>query len=198
MIKRRSITCCRTPFQQYRNKTGLIYLVAGEIDVLTMYEAGIQNAICWLSGESSVPSSLAGDLQRWGVSKVVYFTDRDETGRLSAEKVGRMLCEQSIEYTAIKLPDFLGDKGDINDLWKWFQFDEAAFVTEVGRLQTDLGAIMLHQPANTPCPPHLEDTTDQSPHRAARTSQSRSHLSSTSATGHLRRRSGLKKRSCLP
>ncbi len=89
-----------------------------------------------------------------------------------------MLCGQPIEYTAIELPEYLGDKGDINDLWKWHNFDTAEFVAEVENLQADLSAIMVHQAASTACPP-LEDTVDVAPQKSALARQSMSRLSST-------------------
>ncbi len=99
----------------------MIYLVAGEIDVLTMYEAGIQNVICWLSGERRCSIVPGGGSSTLGGVQVVYFTDRDETGPLSAEKVGRMLWGASMESARSSFR-ISGDKGDINNLWKWHEF----------------------------------------------------------------------------
>ena len=114
----------REAIQQYH---GLLYIASGEPDVLTFKSAGIDNVLCWF-GETSVPPDLAAFLHELGVSHVVNYPDRDHTGHKAAEKIAAALHDTDIQFHAAALPDYFGDKGDINLLWQHVKFDRDAFL----------------------------------------------------------------------
>ena len=106
---------------------GLVYIASGEPDVLAFKSAGIDNVLCWF-GETSVPPNLATFLRELGVQYVITYPDRDRTGYKAAEKIAAALQGSGIHLHAAALPDYLGDKGDINKLWQYVEFDRAAFI----------------------------------------------------------------------
>lgn len=101
---------------------GLVYIAAGEPDVLAYKSAGVHNVISWLNGEKSVPKDLASLCARLGITQIRFLVDRDSTGEASAQSVANALGNTSIVYTPYHLPEYLGSKGDINDLWRWTGF----------------------------------------------------------------------------
>lgn len=105
---------------------GLLYIAAGEVDVLTFMEAGANNVLACF-GEGSVPDTLAADLSGLGVTRVMYWPDRDDAGKLSAGKVRDLLSGSGNHLEIKQLPEAVGKKGDTNDLWQLLNFDSVAF-----------------------------------------------------------------------
>lgn len=106
---------------------GIVYIAAGEVDVLTYVSAGITNVFAWF-GETNVPRTLVQDLTEIGVKRAIYLPDRDRAGMTSAIKVRDSLAGSLIDFEARELPGSLGDKADTNDLWQKVEFDGDAFI----------------------------------------------------------------------
>lgn len=106
------------------NATGEVYRASGEPDVLAYWSAGIHNVLCWF-GEGNVPATVQDDLTSMGALTVKDYPDLDKTGQDSALKVVRML--PGFDVQVYKLPDELGDAGDINKLWITSKFDRDTF-----------------------------------------------------------------------
>lgn len=132
---------------------GHCYIAAGEPDTLVFRSAGKTNVISWLNGECSLPDDLVEMCQRLNILHLHYFVDRDQAGNTSAASTARHLQDSPIAFTAYWLPDYQGDGGDINDLWKWCRFDPAVFEHELSQIAHNAANILLHQPANTPPEP---------------------------------------------
>ena len=105
---------------------GTLFVAAGEVDVLTYISADLPNVIAWF-GETSIPRTLASDLEGLGVTHVIYLPDRDKTGFKSAVKLRDALRETTIHVDVRQLPATLGDKADTNDLWQAVDFCAQAF-----------------------------------------------------------------------
>ncbi len=112
--------------QSIRSDGGRVYIASGEPDVLAYHVAGYPNVLSWF-GEKSVPDTLREDLLHLGVREAIYYPDLDSSGLLSAQKVTRMLHGTQIDFRAYQLPAELGEKGDINRLWKSSGFDRILF-----------------------------------------------------------------------
>lgn len=121
-------------FSEVQAQNGTCYLAGGEPDVLAYHAAGIRNAICWLNGEGSPPATLAENLARMGVTRLVYAPDRDLAGMQSAAKVAKLLHGSGIELVLLELPGEVGSKQDINDLWLASDFVPAQFAERLRSL----------------------------------------------------------------
>jgi hypothetical protein len=106
---------------------GELILAAGEFDLLTFVEVGQRNVVTFAS-ENSVPQNLIEQLKAWGVTRVRYWPDADDAGRLSARKVADTLKGSGIEFIPYDLRDLVEAKGDTNDLWQVVNFDRDAFL----------------------------------------------------------------------
>ena len=95
--------------------------------MLAFKSADIDNVLCWF-GETSIPPNLVAFLGKLGVKHVVNYPDRDQTGGKAAEKIAAALHGSGIQFHAAALPDYLGDKSDINTLWQYVKFDREAFL----------------------------------------------------------------------
>lgn len=126
---------------------GILYIVEGEKDVLTMLAAGIPNVLTWVNGAKSIPKQLLDILQSLGVSQIIHIPDLDKPGEASAKKLAKLLRGQNIAYKAIKLPAELGQKGDINDLWKLCEFNPEQFWATLQKLVEE--SILIEQAANS-------------------------------------------------
>jgi len=131
--------------QAVRDAGGVLYLAAGEIDLLTFRAAGLNNVVSFF-GEALIPSGFVGWLDALGVAQLVTFPDRDDTGIKSAIKLRDALSGSGVHLEVLALPGDVGDKGDTNDLWQLVGFDSAAFVAA---LET---CARLDLPAPTPRP----------------------------------------------
>jgi Domain of unknown function (DUF927) len=153
---------------------GIIYLAAGEVDVLTYQSAGLKNTLAWLNGESSVPEDTAERLLALNVREVRYFVDRDATGENSAQILAVRLRGTPIELAAYRLPEYLGPKGDINDLWRWKKFDRASFIENLEGIRREETGLWLRQAANLPPkvkPPPASEQGQRSKRRGVGTTQ---------------------------
>lgn len=106
---------------------GIVHLVSGEPDVLTMRAAGYKHALCWFDGEKSVPDTLADDLALLGARMAYGYPDRDETGMEAAAIVWRRLQGSEVAYVPLALPKEIGTKYDLNRLWVDCHFDAPLF-----------------------------------------------------------------------
>lgn len=112
-------------------ETGEVYIASGEPDVLTYRAAGILNTLSFF-GEGNIPVTLAEDFAEMGITSVTYYIDRDRAGEKSARKVLALLDGKGFTVQIARVPDVLGDKGDINKLWQYCEFDEAKFASLLG------------------------------------------------------------------
>jgi hypothetical protein len=104
------------------------FVAAGEIDCITFHEAGYP-AVTFLAGESGVPSPKAiQKLLSSGIRNVCFAYDLDPTGRKGAIDVGKACALEGLQVSILALPDDLGEKGDVNDLWRRCGGDRAAFI----------------------------------------------------------------------
>eukprot|EP00668_Euglena_longa_P011666 GGOE01014077.1.p1 GENE.GGOE01014077.1~~GGOE01014077.1.p1 ORF type:complete len:437 (+),score=72.46 GGOE01014077.1:162-1313(+) len=99
---------------------GVLYVANGEPSTLAYRAAGLQNAVSFF-GETSIPTSLERDLQRWGVQLVVNFFDNDDEGLLGSQNLERRVRALGIAYHGAPLPVIRGtvwpQGADINDVW---------------------------------------------------------------------------------
>lgn len=120
--------------ESIQDADGTAYLVNGEPAVLAMNAAGLSNAFCYFNGEGSTPSDLAAFLKELGVTYLVHIPDKDNTGSNSVRKVAQLLMSTGIEYLAIRLPDHLPAKADVNDLWIDCEFAPDLFTNTITTL----------------------------------------------------------------
>src|SRR5574341_48629 len=92
------------------NANGILFLVGGEPDVLSMHTLGTYNCLSYL-GENNVPSILVDNLRTLGVKKVIHLPNTDAVGIRSAQKTRDKLAGSGIIYKALQLP-----VKDVNDL----------------------------------------------------------------------------------
>lgn len=114
-------------FQAIHRAGGIAYMVNGEPALLAMNEAGIENAITTTLSEISVPPNAVLMLQNLGIKRLLYISDRDRAGVQSAAKWQAHLTESGIDFTPLELPDLLGSKADVNDLWIDAAFNRQQF-----------------------------------------------------------------------
>ena len=107
--------------------TETIYIAAGEIDDITLLEAGY-DAVSFLAGEGTAPSTRAiHKLIEHGIRAAVFVYDVDKAGREGAPKVSEACVREGLQVHIVQLPDDLGEGGDINDLWIRCDGDREAF-----------------------------------------------------------------------
>lgn len=107
---------------------GVLYITAGEPDMLSMIAAGRRNVTSFF-GEQNIPQSLQQDLKKIGVSQVIYLADMDNTGIDAAAKLKAALGD--IPCDVKRLPPIVKD---VNDLWIECQFDKALFIDTIDNL----------------------------------------------------------------
>ncbi len=118
--------------------TETVYVAAGEVDCITLLEAGYP-AVSFLAGESSEPSARAiRKLVEHGIGAVCFVYDLDTAGEQGALKVGQACARESLQISILTLPDDLGGKGDVNDLWRRCQGDRDAFIRALEACPTTL------------------------------------------------------------
>jgi len=109
--------------------TETVHVAAGEIDCITLLEAGYP-AVSFLAGEGSEPSARAiRKLIEHGIRAVCLVYDLDDGGREGALKTGRSCAREGLPVHILTLPEDLGEGGDINDLWRRCAGDRDAFIT---------------------------------------------------------------------
>lgn len=95
----------------------LVYVCAGAPDVWVMTRAGFP-AISFLAGEGNMPNQRAlNKLTEAGIKEVYVIYDVDQMGQEASEKLAIELAQVGLAVTTIKLPEDLGEGGDLTDLW---------------------------------------------------------------------------------
>lgn len=105
---------------------GALIIAAGEIDLLTIIEAGHCNVIAIL-GETNIPSNIADIATKLGATHIDYWIDNDDTGRKSGRKLLDRLDGSRITANVYTLADHVPEKGDLNDIWRMVEQDAARF-----------------------------------------------------------------------
>jgi hypothetical protein len=106
----------------------IAYAAAGMIDCITFLESGYA-AVTFLAGEKSIPSPKAiHKLLASGIRSLCFVYDLDEAGRRGTVDVGRACAREGLQVSILTLPDDLGEKGDVNDLWRRCSGDRDAFI----------------------------------------------------------------------
>lgn len=113
--------------------TAGVWWVNGEPAVWVCFQAGIA-AVCGLFGEGRVPPGAATSLKAKSVRMVNVPPDSDSPGRKAALKVNAELERAGLEVRIRPLPDSLGDKADLCDLYKWLNGGDAKFVEALASL----------------------------------------------------------------
>ena len=103
--------------QSITENGGACWLVSGESDVWAMHSAGIHAVLSSGYTERTVPRDLAANLISLGVSLVSIAPDLDQTGKNWAQKVVDRLNGCGIEVDIRRLPETLGEKGDLGKAW---------------------------------------------------------------------------------
>lgn len=93
-----------------------IWLCEGEPDVWILHQEGIP-AISFTGGATHVPKNAAEQLLQAGVKRINVCYDRDPPGREGAQRVAEALGSQ-FDVVIRSLPERLGEKGDITDLYQ--------------------------------------------------------------------------------
>lgn len=112
--------------------TDLVYLVNGEPSVWVCWQAGIP-AVC-AYGEGNLPTEPLKRLQNLGVKAIRIVPDLDLAGEGSAARNGELIRDAGLEVSAARLPDYLGEKGDVADLYLWSKGDDKKFRAELQEL----------------------------------------------------------------
>ena len=97
---------------------GKVYIVEGEVDVLSLHTMGIRNVI-GIYGISNIPKDIAAIFDELAVTKFTYYADNDASGERGASNLRSLLHESDWtgegEYRKFAGPG-IPDKGDANDL----------------------------------------------------------------------------------
>ena len=118
--------------------TETVYVAAGEVDCITFHEVGYP-AVTFLAGENSIPTPKAiRKLLARGIRSLCFVYDLDEAGTKGAIDVGRACAREGLEVSILTLPDDLGEKGDVNDLWRRCHGDRDASIQALEACPTTL------------------------------------------------------------
>lgn len=96
---------------------GVCWYVSGEPDVWAMRSAGIPYAFSGFT-EKTISPQFADFLQSMGVMRLYIAPDLDKTGAAWAGKVAAALEGTGIELDCRRLPEELGEHGDIGKAWQ--------------------------------------------------------------------------------
>lgn len=109
------------------NSWGVLYITAGEPDMLSLIASGRRNVTSFF-GEQNIPDSIVKDLQRIGITQVIYLPDLDNTGIDAAQKLLDKL-DGVIPCDVKRLPGVWGlyNVKDANDLWRAVDFKADVF-----------------------------------------------------------------------
>ncbi len=109
-----------------------VYLVNGEPSVWVCWQAGIP-AVCAF-GEGNLHPDAVKRLADLGVGEVRILLDLDQAGEKSTLRDVEIIRDSELNVSAGQLPDYLGEKGDVADLYLWLKGDDAAFRKELEEL----------------------------------------------------------------
>ncbi len=135
-------------FEVIQASGGELHMVSGEPDLLTMVSAGITNVTCAF-GEKNI-TTLVDDLKEWGVKRLIYWRDRDQTGLEAAKTARDALLDSGIYFECRRLPGAHGSKYDLNNQWIDCSFDAAVFLAVL------VDSIVEELPVSPPAPPRQE------------------------------------------
>lgn len=108
--------------QNFSNEKGIVFVVGGEKDVLTMHSLGYE-AICF-SSETAVPSKeIVKEFYELEVTPVLLY-DCDDTGRKCANKISEKFNWAIADLSTILSEDKIGSIIDISDYIKEGQSKE--------------------------------------------------------------------------
>ncbi len=140
---------------------GALIIACGEPDTWTFLSVGYRNVISFF-GEKTIPPDLVKTLQRWGVTHILYYPDRDDTGRAAAEKLALMLVGSDIDLTIYELPETVNTQPvkDINDLYRALGCDPDLFRLQLESLPVDTSLAAVSMPLTSP---EAEATARSSP-----------------------------------
>ncbi len=102
-----------------------VWLVNGEPGVWVSYQAGIP-AVCGIYGEGQLPENAVQELKGNGVQAINIVPDLDAPGRKAAVKEYEAL-KASFTVRVRQLPDHLGEKADVCDLFLRYRGDAGGF-----------------------------------------------------------------------
>jgi len=122
-----------------RKRGGILHIVNGEPSVWAAAQEGVA-ATCMCIGEGQVPNrEMIEALKEQGFDSVAIVYDRDETGRKGALRVRRVLREAGIAARVLALPEWVGDKGDVDDLHRTVGEDLAGTLAGLPELPQEVG-----------------------------------------------------------
>jgi len=115
--------------------TGVLWVVGGEVAMMTMMEAGWSNVTAFF-GDTNVPETLVTDLKKMNVRTVKLVPDRDESGLAYAIHIRDLLVDSGITLMVYALPYPVTPKHgkDTNDLWIEKGCDRMEFTTTIYNL----------------------------------------------------------------
>ena len=102
------------------------WLVEGESDVWIMHQANLP-VFSFTGGAGSVPAIGVQKVAEASIGVVHIIYDRDQEGREGAWKVAREFDEAGVAYTVHELPESVGDKGDVTNLYNNLGGDDLKF-----------------------------------------------------------------------
>lgn len=99
--------------QNFSNDTILLFLVAGEKDVMTLHSLGFQ-AFCLNSESVLPPKRLTKSLYEDNISPIIMY-DRDEAGRKGAERISNKTGWEIADFTSVIPMDYRDKTKDVSD-----------------------------------------------------------------------------------
>lgn len=110
------------------SETETVYYVSGEPDLWIAWQAGLP-AVCHIFGEGKgkVPKDAADELKARGIKEVQVIADLDDTGRKQEREIISTFRGSDLVVKVLALPEYLGEGGDLNDLYLWLNKDDEAF-----------------------------------------------------------------------
>jgi hypothetical protein len=99
---------------------GVLYMSGGDMGTMSLMSAGLMNATNTF-GDSAIPATIAEDIRKLGVKRLVLLPDRDTSGQRWGAKIRDLMIPVGIEIEVDvrALPFDLKDKHgqDVNDWW---------------------------------------------------------------------------------
>ncbi len=111
-----------------------LFVVEGEPDAWLMHSLGLP-AVSLLRGAGGAVSDHARyALDLLAPARVYVVYDTDQPGRRGGVRVARDLMTPGRAVQALRLPDGLGEGGDVTDLYAWCGHNRARFVAALASL----------------------------------------------------------------
>ena len=112
--------------------TETVYLVNGEPSVWCYWQAGV-SAVCPY-GEGNFSADHARALKRRGVTQLRIVFDLDQGGEHGSRSALRACQEADLDAVVLLLGEYLGDGGDVADLYRFHKADADTFRVELEAL----------------------------------------------------------------